>query len=114
MEKKLKLKLSEENLHSPRGDDKVESGFHYSGYTKESNTQYIKPIETQQECSINSLKAIGSQTGSRKDSQDIKKTTRVRQICRIMDFVSKKYPDANNLLSLLCPLCSKPVKCLYK
>jgi len=115
VEKNLELKLLDKNLDSPRKDDKVESGFHYSGYTTESNyTQYIKPIETQQESSINSLTAKRSQTGPTKDTQDIKKTTRVRQIFRIMDFVSKKYPDSNDLLTLLCPLCSKPVKCLNK
>jgi len=115
MEKNLELKLLEENLNSPRRDDKVESGSHYSGYTTESNhTQYIKPIETQQESPNNPRTAIRSQTDSRKDSQDFKKTTRVKQILRIMDCVSKKYPNSNDLLSLLCPLCSKPVKCLNK
>jgi len=114
VEKKLELKLLEKNLDSPRREDKVESGFHYSGYTTESShTQYKKPIETQQESSSNSRIAIRSQTGSRKDS-DTKKTVRVRQILKIMDFVSKNYPDSNNLLSLLCPLCSKPVECVNK
>jgi len=112
LEKKLELKLIEENIDSPRKEVKVESRFHYSGYTTESNhTQYIKPIETQQGSLTRT--AIRSQTGSRKDS-DMKKTTRVRQILKIMDFVSKNYRDSNNLLTLLCPLCSKPVKCLNK
>jgi len=111
MEKDLELKLLEETLDSPRTADKMESRFHYSGYTTESNhTQYIKPLESPR----NSLTAITPQADSRKDYQDAKKTTRVREILKIMDFVSKKHHNSNHLLSLLCPLCSKPVNCLNK
>jgi len=113
LEKNLQLKLLEENIDSPRRNYEVESG--YRGRTTVSNhTQYIKPIETQLESSNNSHITTRSQTGFRKDSQDVEKTTRVRQILRIMDLVSKEYPNSNDRLSLACPLCSNPVKCLNK
>jgi len=115
LEKNLQLKLLEENIDSPRSNYEVESGYHSRGRTTESNhTQYIKPIETQLESSNNSHITTISQTGFRKDSQDIEKTTRVRQILRIMDLVAKEYPNSNDRLCLACPLCSNPVKCLNK
>jgi len=116
MAKSHELKLIDENPEPPRGDDEVESGFKKSGYTTESNnTQYLRPLSTQQRISSSSRTAMRLQIGtSRKDSPDALKMTRVRQILRIMDFVSNKYPNSNDQISLLCPLCTKPVLCLNK
>lgn len=114
MTKNIELKLIEENVESPRRDNKVASGSDNSVYTTEStHTKYSKPTEAQQQNSNNSRAAIRLQIGSTTDSQDAKRSTRVRQILRVIDFISKKYPNSNHL-RLLCPLCTNPVKCLNK
>jgi len=116
MAKNHELKLIDENPELSRTDDEVESGFENSGSTTESNNrQYLKPIGTPQSISSNSRTAMRLQIGtSRKDSPDALKMTRARQILRIMDSISNKYPNSNDQVSLLCPLCTKPVLCLNK
>jgi len=118
MGKNHELKLIEDNPEPSRTDHEVESGFESSGSTTttESNSrQYLKPISTQQSIPSKSRTAMRLQIGtSRKDPPNALKMTRVRQILRIMDSVSYKYPDSSNQVSLLCPLCTKPVLCLNK
>jgi len=114
--KNLELKLIEENTKPPGGDDESESGFEYSGYTTDSNNRNIlQPINTQQQAPSSSRTAMSLQIEtSRKDSEDAKKRIRIKQILRIMEDVSNKYPKCNDQISLLCPLCTKPVMCLNK
>jgi len=113
MAKNHELKLTEDNTHTPKRNGKLDSGFEYSGYKTESNrVRYLPPISTQQQFSSNSRTAMSVPIG--KDSQDVKKTTRTKQILSIMDSVSSKYPNSNDQISLLCPLCIKPVLCLNK
>lgn len=112
MTKNLELKLIEEIVESPRRDDKVPFGSENNDYTTEStHSQYLNPTEALQQNSNNSRTSIRLKIGSVKDSQDTKRSTRVRQILRVVDFISKKYQNSNHLLSILCPLCTKPVRC---
>jgi len=113
--KSLELKLIEKNVEAPMRDNKVASGSDNIGYKTEStHTQYFKPSEVQQQNSNNSQTQISLQIGSTEDSQDTKRSMRVRQIVRVIDLISKKYQNSNHLLSILCPLCTKPVKCFNK
>jgi len=113
MAKNVELKLIEDNPKSQSGNDELDSGFEYSGCTTESNhREFLQPVNTPQQVSGNLRTAMRLQIG--KDSQDAKTTTRVKQILRIMDCISNKYPKSNDQISLLCPLCTKPVLCLNK
>jgi len=114
--KNLELKLIEENLEPPKRDEELDSCFEYSGYTSESNhSEFLQPVYTSQQVPGNSCTSMRLQTGtSREDSQAAKKTTGVKQILRIIDYISNKYPNSNEQISLLCPLCTNPVLCLNK
>lgn len=116
MAKNHELKLTEDSPHSSRRNDKLNSGGDCSGYKTESNhIRYLPPISTRHQISSNSRTAMSTPIGSSgKDSQDSRKITRTRQILRIMDSVSSEYPNSNDQISLLCPLCIKPVLCLNK
>jgi len=116
MAKNHELKLTEDSPPSSRRNDKLDSGCECSGYKTEStHIRYLPPISTQQQVSSNSRTAMSTHIGnSGKDSQDARKITRTRQILRIMDSVSREYPNSNEQISLLCPLCIKPVLCLNK
>jgi len=116
MAKNHEVQLIKDSPHPPKRNNKLDSGFAYSGYKRESNhVRYLPPISTQQQFSSNSRKATSAPIGnSEKDYQDVRNTARTRQILRIIDFVSSEYPNSNDQISLLCPICIKPVLCLNK
>jgi len=114
--KNLELKLIEKNPETLTEDDGSDSEFEYSGCTTEYNKrEFLQAANSLQQVSGNSRTAMRLQIGtSRADSHDAKKNTGVKQLLRIIDYISNKYPNSNDQISLFCPLCTKPVLCLNK